>query len=66
MSPIATPVSCGWSKHLIFEVPSDDGEQGPLDLEVAYGLRAQITWGDYDPPRKVQVEAAEELTLWDD
>jgi hypothetical protein len=25
-----------------------------------------ITWGDYDPPRKTQVEAAEELTLWDD
>jgi len=47
-------------------VPADDGEQGPLDLEVAYGLRAAITWGDYDPPRKTKVEAAEKLKLWND
>ena len=25
-----------------------------------------LTWGDYDPPRKTQVGAAEEVTLWDD
>ena len=64
--PVAITTACGWSKHLIFEVPADDGEQGPLDLDVSYKMRVTVAWGGHDPEKKMKVEAAEELKLWDD
>lgn len=64
--PVGATSRCGWSKHLIFEVPADDPEQGPLDLEVAYRMRVAVTWGGYDPPQKLKVEAAEQFKLWED
>ncbi len=57
---------CGWSKYLIFEVPADDGEQGPLDLEVSYRMRLAVAWGGLEAPRRIQVKAAEGLKLWAD
>jgi hypothetical protein len=64
--PVAMTRGCGWSKHLVFEVPADDGEQGPLDLDVTYKMRNAVSWGGYDAPPKKELEAAEELKLWGD
>lgn len=63
--PVLATATCGWSKHLVFEVPADDGEQGPLDLTVAYRLRIVNQWGNWDPPKKMKVEASESIKLWD-
>ncbi|WP_322937165.1 hypothetical protein [Nocardioides bizhenqiangii] len=63
-SPLTT--ACGWSKTLIFEVPADDAEQGPLDLDVAYRMKVAIAWGGHIPPKRMKVEASEEIKLWDD
>lgn len=64
--PAPMTSACGWSKHLIFEVPADDGEQGPLDVDVTYKLKVAVTWGGHDPEKKKDVEASEELKIWDD
>jgi len=64
--PVPQAVACGWSKHLIFEVPADDTEQGPLDLEVGYKMRIAVAWGGYDPPSRISIDAAESFKLWDD
>lgn len=55
---------CGWSKYLVFEVPADDPEQGPLDLEVSYRMRLAVAWGGLDAPKRIQVKASEALKLW--
>ncbi len=64
--PVPASTACGWSKHLVFDVPADDAEQGPLDLTVSYRLRLAVEWGDWDPPERTPVEATEELKLWED
>lgn len=55
---------CGWSKHLIFEVPDDDGEQGPLDVKVSYKLRLINAFGGFPAERKIRATAKEELKIW--
>jgi|GEM_PF-4724334 len=62
--PVTVTATCGWSRHLIFEVPADDGEQGPLDVRVTYRLDRVTNWSGYDPPRRKKVTAADELKLW--
>lgn len=64
--PLVAQATCGWSRHLVFEVPADDGEQGPLRLEVAYKLAALNTWGNWDPPQRTTVKATEKLKIWED
>lgn len=64
--PAPVTTVCGWSKHLIFEVPADDGEQGPLTVDAAYKLKVAVTWGGHDPPKTMEVEATEEIKLWED
>ena len=63
--PIPASAICGWSHHLIFEVPADDGEQGPLTTEVTYGLVLGSAFGDFDPPNRDKVEAEEDIKIWD-
>lgn len=55
---------CGWAKHLIFEVPDDDGEQGPLDVKVSYKLRLVNAYGGFPADQKLRVKAEEELKIW--
>lgn len=62
--PLTARASCGWSKHLIFEVPADDAEQGPLDVKASYRLLLGNSWNNYDPPRRQSVSAEESLKLW--
>jgi len=62
--PLTAQATCGWSRHLIFEVPEDDGEQGPLDVKVSYQLVLSNSWNGYDAPRRQKVSAKEELKLW--
>lgn len=64
LCPVELTSTCGWSRHLIFEVPADDGEQGPLELAVTYNLDRVTSWGGYDPPRRVKVKEKEDLQLW--
>jgi hypothetical protein len=64
--PQPQSVDCGWSKHLIFEVPADDGEQGPLSLDVTYKMQVAVVWGGHVAPKRRSVDAAEDLKLWDD
>ncbi|KAA1427551.1 hypothetical protein [Nocardioides antri] len=64
--PIRSKYTCGWSKHLLFEVPEDDPEQGPLDLEVTYRLVLNNSWGNWDPPRRQRASAEETLKIWMD
>ena len=42
--PVLAQSNCGWSKHLVFKVPEDDAEQGPLDLAVTYKLTLATAW----------------------
>ena len=55
---------CGWAKHLVFQVPADDGEQGPLDVKVRYQLRLVNTYGNYEADRRIKVKAEETLKIW--
>lgn len=64
--PVPATANCGWSRNLVFEVPADDPEQGPLDLAVAYRLNLASTFGDFDPPNRIEIDAEEEVKLWDD
>lgn len=64
--PVPATAACGWSKHLIFKVPADDGEQGPLDLELEYRLVLASTFGTYDAPQRQTIDATETFKLWDD
>ncbi len=64
--PLPATATCSWSRNLVFEVPADDPEQGPLDLKVGYRLILASAFGDYDPPKRLKIEAAEEFKLWDD
>lgn len=64
--PVPATRACGWSRYLVFEVPADDGEQGPLDLEVAYQLRLAAAWGGMVADRRNEVEATESLKIWKD
>lgn len=57
---------CGWAKHLVFQVPIDDAEQGPLDLEISYRLALANEWGDWAPPQRDKATADESFKLWDD
>jgi hypothetical protein len=66
LCPLPGTAVCGWSKHLIFEVPADDGEQGPLDVKVSYQLRIATSLGDHDLPTRTTVDASEEVKLWED
>lgn len=63
--PIPASAVCGWSKHLIFEVPAKDSEQGPLTTEVSYGLVLGSAFGEFDPPNRQKVDAEEEIKLWE-
>ena len=64
--PIPGAGVCGWSRHLIFAVPADDGEQGPLTAEVVYRLLLATSFGDWDPPTRQEVDAEEDIKLWDE
>lgn len=64
--PNDATLACGWSRHVVFEVPESDGEQGPLDIEVTYRLALTAMWGDWNPPEQAEVEADETLKLWED
>lgn len=58
--------ACGWSKHLIFKVPEDDPEQGPLDVKLTYRMRLIAQWGDGNPPKRTKIKDDESLRLWRD
>lgn len=62
--PIVGSLACGWSKHLIFDVPADDPEQGPLKADVSYRLVLAGALGDWDPPARRTVTASEDIKLW--
>lgn len=62
--PAVSRQTCGWSKHVIFAVPADDPEQGPLDLDVTYKLVLATSWNGYEAPKHKQVEAAEKIKIW--
>jgi hypothetical protein len=64
--PIGATATCGWSRHVVFEVPADDAEQGPLDLEVAYKLTRVVQWGGFDPPLHKKIKATETFKIWGD
>lgn len=64
--PLVATSTCGWSKTLVFEVPADDGEQGPLDLKVSYDLKLATAWNGYDAPKRKTVDAEESLKIWKD
>lgn len=64
--PVPGQGTCGWAKHLIFEVPADDGEQGPLDIRVAYKLKLLNQWGTWSAEERPSVEAKETFKLWSD
>ena len=66
LCPVPVLKTCGWSRHLIFEVPSDDGEQGPLDLDLSYKLELLNSWGAATPERRKTVEATESFKMWSD
>lgn len=64
LCPVPATTSCGWTRHLVFEVPEYDGEQGPLDLKVAYRLAIVNSWGDWDPRERRKEKASEVIKLW--
>jgi hypothetical protein len=64
--PVLATAACGWSRHLVFEVPADDPEQGPLDLAVGYRLTLASSFGGFNPPNRLDVAAEEELKIWED
>ncbi len=66
LCPVPVTFACGWSRTAIFEVPADDGEQGPLDLEVNYHLVRSVAFGNFDPPSRLKVEAEETFKIWED
>ena len=65
LCPVPVTSACGWSKHLIFEVPAEDGEQGPLTLDAAYRMKVAVAWGGYDAPKTIEVDATEDLKIWE-
>ncbi len=64
--PVAGTYTCGWSRSVVFEVPADDGEQGPLDLKVKYHLLRAAAFGEFDPPTRKVVKDKQELKIWKD
>jgi hypothetical protein len=62
--PAVSRQICGWSKQLVFAVPADDPEQGPLDLDVTYKMVLATSWNGYEAPKRKQVEAAEKVKIW--
>ena len=63
--PLVAQQRCGWSKQVVFAVPADDPEQGPLDLEMSYHLTLLTAYGnDFDPPKHQDVTADEKLKIW--
>jgi hypothetical protein len=55
---------CGSSRHLVFEVPEDDPEQGPLDVGVSYRLTLINSWGSWTPEERLRVTDSIGLKLW--
>lgn len=64
LCPSISKQTCGWSKELVFAVPADDPEQGPLDLEMTYRLTLATAFGDFNPPKHKVVSAERKLTIW--
>ncbi|MEZ0579839.1 hypothetical protein [Nocardioides sp. MH1] len=62
--PVTSQADCGWSKQLVFEVPADDAEQGPLDLAASYHMSLATAWNGYDAPKIKKIKAEEKLKIW--
>jgi len=63
--PSPPSINCGSSAHLIFEVPADDAEQGPLVVKLTYQLKTLNSWGTWDGPERPTVSAEEKFKLWE-
>lgn len=64
--PVGVTTACAWGAHLVFQVPEDDPEQGPLDVTTSYRLMIANSWGTWDGRERPTVEAAEDIRLWQD
>ncbi|KAA1421534.1 hypothetical protein F0U44_04400 [Nocardioides humilatus] len=62
--PMPAQTTCGWSKSLIFSVPADDPEQGPLKLKVSYKLLLGTSWNGYDADKHKRIVAKEKFKIW--
>ncbi len=56
---------CNAAAHVVFEVPEDDVEQGPLVIELTYKLTMLNSWGTWDGRERLTVTADEKLKLWE-
>lgn len=62
--PIVSQSNCGWSKHLVFKVPNDDGQQGPLHLAISYRLNLATSWNGFSAENHKKVHAEEKFKIW--
>ncbi|WP_183092555.1 hypothetical protein [Nocardioides stalactiti] len=64
--PVPGTNTCAESTTYVFEVPEEDPEQGPFVVELTYKQVEQVSYGQWDEPRKRKVVGKEKLYLWKD
>lgn len=64
--PVLPTISCRSSAHLIFEVPEEDGEQGPLALDISYQLTLLDSWGNWAEADRRTVNDEGTFKLWEE